>query len=64
MPEMVGNMCHAELAAWIDSVLLSMGIKPESDKNVIISKRLPRPKATTTGIGTKDSAAADSKTPV
>lgn len=61
---MVGNMCHAELAAWIDSVLLSMGIKPESDKNVIISKRLPRPKATTTGTGTKDSAAADSKTPV
>lgn len=60
---MVGNMCHAELAAWIDSVLLSMGIKPESDKNVIISKRMPRPKATTTGTGTKDSA-ADSKTPV
>lgn len=41
--EAVAAMCHAELAAWVDDVLLSLGVKPESDGGVIVSKRLKKP---------------------
>lgn len=34
----VSSMSHAEAAAWVDDVLLSMGIKPERG-DVIISQR-------------------------
>lgn len=39
----VAAMCHAELAAWFDDILLSLGVKPEGD-GVIVSKRLKKPK--------------------
>lgn len=41
--EAVANMCHAELAAWFDDILASLGIKKPSDDGVIISRRLPKP---------------------
>ncbi|WP_274571553.1 TetR family transcriptional regulator [Neisseria leonii] len=40
----VRNMCHAELAAWFDDILLSMGMKrPVGGDGVIISRRRPKP---------------------
>lgn len=39
-PTDTGRMCHAEAAAWIDSVLTSMGIKQEKE---IISLRRIKP---------------------
>ncbi|KDN12560.1 hypothetical protein [Snodgrassella communis] len=51
-PEAVGNMCHAELSAWIDSVLESMGVQPEKE---IISLRQRPQKNEVAKAGTKDS---------
>ena len=38
-------MPHAELAAWFDDILLSLGVKKAEEGKVIISKRQPRPAA-------------------
>lgn len=43
--ERVENMCHAELVAWFDDILASMGVKKPKDEGVIISRRMPKPKA-------------------
>lgn len=45
-------MCHAELSAWIDSVLESMGVQPEKE---IISLRQRPQKNEVAKAGTKDS---------
>lgn len=39
----VAAMSHAEAAAWADDVLLSLGVKPESGGDVIISQRRKKP---------------------
>ncbi|MDO4434387.1 MAG: TetR family transcriptional regulator [Alysiella sp.] len=39
----VAAMCHAELSAWLDDVLTSLGIKQSSNEGVIVSRRLPKP---------------------
>lgn len=45
MPDKVEHMAHAELAAWLETVLESLGVKrPNEDGQVIISKRLGKPK--------------------
>lgn len=36
----VGAMCHAEAAAWVDSLLAALGVKPEKE---IISLRQKKP---------------------
>ncbi|MDK4535994.1 TetR family transcriptional regulator [Kingella kingae] len=36
-------MCHAELMAWLDDVLGSLGVKIPRDDGTIVSKRLPKP---------------------
>ncbi|MFV2030592.1 TetR family transcriptional regulator [Neisseria sp. S1] len=41
--ETVAAMCHAELMAWFDDVLASLGIKQPKDDGVIISQRHPKP---------------------
>lgn len=41
----VAAMPHAELAAWFDDILLSLGVKKAEEGKVIISKRQPRPAA-------------------
>ncbi len=40
----VGQMCHIELAAWLATVMQSMGIKQPAEEATIISRRLPKPK--------------------
>ena len=39
----VRQMCHAELAAWFDDILASLGIKTPKDDGVIISRRQKKP---------------------
>ena len=39
-PAAIAEMCHAELAAWLETVFESLGI---SDESVIVSQRLKRP---------------------
>lgn len=39
----VAAMCHAELSAWLDDVLASLGVKVPKDEQVIVSRRLPKP---------------------
>ena len=39
----VAQMCHAELMAWLDDVLGSLGVKTPSDDGIIVSRRLPKP---------------------
>ena len=39
----VAAMCHAELSAWLDNVLASLGVKVPKDEQVIVSRRLPKP---------------------
>lgn len=39
----VAVMAHAEMAAWADDVLLSLGVKPENGGEVIISQRRKKP---------------------
>lgn len=39
----VRQMCHAELAAWFDDILASLGIKTPKDDGVIISRRKKKP---------------------
>lgn len=41
--EAVAAMCHAELSAWLDDVLVSLGVKVPKDEQVILSRRLPKP---------------------
>lgn len=41
----VAQMCPAELSAWLDDVLQSLGIKVPADEGVIVSRRLPKPRA-------------------
>lgn len=41
----VAQMCHAELSAWLDDVLQSLGVKVPSNEGVIVSHRLPKPQA-------------------
>ena len=43
--EAVAAMPHAELAAWFDDILLSLGVKKAEEGKVINSKRQPRPAA-------------------
>lgn len=40
----VAAMPHAELAAWFDDILLSLGVPPQNE-GVIVSKRLKRPQS-------------------
>lgn len=39
----VRQMCHAELEAWFDDILESLGIKTPKEEGVIVSKRLRKP---------------------
>lgn len=41
----VAQMCHAELSAWLDDVLQSLGVKVPTDEGVIVSRRQPKPQA-------------------
>lgn len=41
----VSQMCHAELTAWADDVLDSLGVKREVEGKVIVSQRRPRPQS-------------------
>ena len=36
-------MCHAELSAWFDDILTSLGVKRPSEEGLIISRRMPKP---------------------
>ena len=38
-------MCHAELTAWLQDLLASMGIHSPKGGEVIVSRRLPKPSA-------------------
>ena len=42
-PADVAAMTHAEMSAWADDVLLSLGVKPESGGDVIVSQRRKKP---------------------
>ncbi|ADY95667.1 hypothetical protein NMBH4476_1062 [Neisseria meningitidis H44/76] len=37
------DMCHAELSAWFEDILSSLGIKTPKEEGVIVSKRLRKP---------------------
>lgn len=39
----VRDMCHAELSAWFEDILSSLGIKTPKEEGVIVSKRLRKP---------------------
>lgn len=39
----VRQMCHAELSAWFEDILSSLGIKTPKEEGVIVSKRLRKP---------------------
>lgn len=39
----VRDMCHAELSAWFEDILSSLGIKTLKEEGVIVSKRLRKP---------------------
>ena len=41
----VRAMCHAELTAWLQDLLASMGIHSPTGGEVIVSRRLPKPSA-------------------
>lgn len=41
--EAVSQMCHAELAAWLDDILTAAGVKTPADEGLVISRRLPKP---------------------
>lgn len=38
-PEMVNNMCHAEAAAWLDTVLTSLGVKEEEEGTIYSARQ-------------------------
>ncbi|MDF7676357.1 hypothetical protein PT286_06375 [Neisseriaceae bacterium ESL0693] len=42
-PEIVSNMCHAEVAAWLDTVLQSLGVKDNNEEGTIYSARQNKP---------------------
>ena len=37
-------MCHAELTAWLRDLLASMGINRPTGGEMIVSRRLPKPR--------------------
>lgn len=41
----VRQMCHAELAAWFEDILSSLGIKTPKEEGVIMSRRLKKPES-------------------